>query len=69
MGENQSYRCVKCGGTATADADAPAPKCCDQPMQAQAPMDACTTTVSAEHSRMDVFDEPCDDGRAGIKED
>jgi len=28
-------------------------------------MDACVTTSTAEHSRADSFDEPCDDGRAG----
>jgi thiol peroxidase len=28
-------------------------------------MDTCTTSATAEHSRPDAFDEPCDDGRAG----
>lgn len=28
-------------------------------------MDACTTSSTAEHSRPDDMDEPCDDGRAG----
>ncbi len=28
-------------------------------------MDACVVTPTAEHSRADGFDEPCDDGRAG----
>ena len=28
-------------------------------------LDACVATFTAEHSRADDFDEPCDDGRAG----
>lgn len=30
-----------------------------------ADLDACVMTSTAEHSRADDFDEPCDDGRAG----
>ena len=31
----------------------------------QEPLDVCTTSFSAEDSRGDGSDEPCDDGRAG----
>jgi hypothetical protein len=28
-------------------------------------LDACTVSTTAEHSRLDDFDDACDDGRSG----
>ena len=36
-----------------------------QSLAASAESDVCITTATAEHSRVDADDEPCDDGRAG----
>ena len=61
----ETYECKKCGCKREVDtAGEPAPECCEQPM-AKVPLPFCTTSDTAEHSRMDHLDEPCDDGRAG----
>jgi len=46
-------------------ATAEAPECCDTPMTRMPEMDACTISSTAEHSRLEDLDEPCDDGRSG----
>ena len=39
-------------------------ECCGKPMQIEG-LDTCGMSTTAEHSRFDNMDEPCDDGRAG----
>jgi hypothetical protein len=66
MAYKQTYECVDCGNkTEITDADAKTPECCGKPMQTVAPLDACTASSTAEHSRFDDISEPCDDGRSG----
>jgi len=59
-----AYQCDKCRGEAILKEGAEQPECCGQPMKT-IPMDQCTLSSTAEHSRWDMDDEPCDDGRAG----
>ena len=42
-----------------------APECCGSEMKPAEDLKACGLSTTAEHSRFDDFDEPCDDGRAG----
>ena len=60
-----NYECKKCGKKAERAVDDPIPECCGQPMEKEEPLPFCTTSETAEHSRMDQLDEPCDDGRTG----
>ncbi len=65
MADKQSYECVHCGNKTEQDAgDSNIPECCGKPMQAEE-LGVCQTSSTAEHSRFDNLDEPCDDGRAG----
>lgn len=64
MPSDQAYECENCKGQAISAGEKNPPQCCGQPMQA-IPMDQCTLATTAEHSRFDKDDEPCDDGRAG----
>ena len=60
------YECQNCGNTAeVADGKVPVPECCNRPMQSAGPLPVCTTSETAEHTRLDNESEPCDDGRAG----
>ena len=59
----QSYKCEKCGKTATVS-NGSVPNCCGKSMK-QLPLDVCTQPAHAEHARPMEHDEPCDDGRAG----
>ena len=66
MSEKDTYKCNQCDGLKEVPAGDEAPQCCGQPMVAAAePLEQCTLTGTAEHSRMDDMGEPCDDGRAG----
>lgn len=66
MTDKQVYECENCKKSIEVSADeAKAPQCCDKPMQKVEPLDACTTSTTAEHSRYDDFDDACDDGRSG----
>lgn len=60
------YKCDQCKGRKEiADGDA-VPECCGKSMVIEAePLEQCTLSGTAEHSRMDDMGEPCDDGRAG----
>lgn len=61
-----TYECKKCGSRKEApEGQEAAPECCHQPMEKMGPLPFCTLSETAEHSRMDQLDEPCDDGRAG----
>ena len=66
MAEKTTYECKNCGGKVEADSsDANIPECCEKPMKKAEELPVCETSATAEHSRMDDFGEPCDDGRAG----
>lgn len=64
MSEQVAFECNNCQNQTLAPQNAAAPECCGQPMQTIS-MDQCTQATTAEHSRFDSDDEPCDDGRAG----
>lgn len=62
----QTYQCEKCQNQIDGQTEDEAPQCCGQTMIIASPaLDQCTISTTAEHSRMDDLDEPCDDGRAG----
>ena len=66
MADMQVYECVNCGNTTEVRADASnAPECCGSPMKPVEDLKTCELSSTAEHSRFDDFDEPCDDGRTG----
>ncbi len=66
MSGKKAYECENCGKRAEQSGDdAKTPECCGKPMQAAEPLQACTASSTAEHSRFDDLAEPCDDGRAG----
>jgi hypothetical protein len=64
MAKEKAYECEICKGQAVSPNAGPIPECCGQPMR-HIPLDQCTLSTTAEHSRFDQEDEPCDDGRAG----
>ncbi len=64
MAEDQAFECEHCSRQELVAAGKPVPECCDRPMKS-IPLDQCTLSSTAEHSRFDSFDDPCDDGRAG----
>ena len=64
MADQKAFECPNCKGQRKVDANKPIPECCGQTMAA-IPLDQCTLSATAEHSRFDDFDEPCDDGREG----
>lgn len=64
MEDNCIFNCEVCGTNVKAKSS-DAPECCHQPMKKVVPMDQCQASFTAEHSRFDDNDEPCDDGRAG----
>lgn len=64
MPENQTYECENCKGRITVEAGADVPQCCGMAMKS-IPLKPCTLSTTAEHTRLNDVDEPCDDGRAG----
>lgn len=64
MTAKRTYHCKKCNTQFKVDQQETTPECCGQPMTVQ-PLDQCTVSATAEHSRFDDMDDPCDDGRAG----
>jgi hypothetical protein len=64
MARDKPYECSICKGQVMARANGPIPECCGKPMHS-IPLDQCTLSTTAEHSRFDRDDGPCDDGRAG----
>jgi Zn finger protein HypA/HybF involved in hydrogenase expression len=65
MAEKVNFECVNCGNKIEHDTgESKIPECCGKPMQVEG-IDACDMSTTAEHSRMDNLDEPCDDGRSG----
>jgi len=66
MDEKRFYHCEKCGEqTEMAEENGPVPECCNQPMLEAKDLASCVKSSTAEHSRFDQMDEPCDDGRSG----
>ncbi len=59
-----TYQCTECGKQIDNE-NGNTPTCCQQPMKKTVPMDYCTTSSTAEHSRLEESIEPCDDGRKG----
>ncbi len=64
MTKEQAYECENCKGQMIAAEGAQTPQCCGREMK-HIPMDQCARASTAEHSRFDEDDGPCDDGRAG----
>ena len=66
MTDKQVYECATCGNTVEVSAEeSNSPECCGNPMKSAEELKACGLSTTAEHSRFDDFDEPCDDGRSG----
>ncbi|MGD8992529.1 MAG: hypothetical protein PVI00_13825 [Desulfobacterales bacterium] len=66
MADVQVYECANCGNTVEVnDKEPKAPECCGKEMQSAEELKACGLSSTAEHSRFDDFEEPCDDGRSG----
>jgi DNA-directed RNA polymerase subunit RPC12/RpoP len=66
MADTQVYECAKCGNTVEVDGnESEGPDCCGEKMQSAEELKACNLSSTAEHSRFDDFEEPCDDGRSG----
>ncbi|MGD1969571.1 MAG: hypothetical protein PVH74_19470 [Desulfobacterales bacterium] len=66
MADMQVYECENCGSTLEVSAEASeAPECCGSVMKSAEDLKACGLSSTAEHSRFDDIDEPCDDGRSG----
>ena len=66
MADMQVYECEKCGNTVEIAADeSKIPECCGNAMKPVEDLKACELSSTAEHSRLDDFGEPCDDGRSG----
>ena len=62
MSTKTAYQCDQCKGEILLKEGEAAPECCGRTMNA-IPLDQCTLSSTAEHSRWDMDDEPCDDGR------
>jgi DNA-directed RNA polymerase subunit RPC12/RpoP len=66
MADTQVYECAQCGKTVEVSAkESKVPECCGKAMQSAEELKACNLSSTAEHSRFDDFEEPCDDGRSG----
>ena len=65
MADKQEYECENCGKKAETAVDDPQPDCCGKPMTKAEALPFCQVSNTAEHSRFDDFEGPCDDGRGG----
>jgi hypothetical protein len=66
MVEKSAYECKECGNRIEVEhPEKGVPECCRKPMKKAEPLPVCNLSETAEHSRIDDFGEPCDDGRAG----
>lgn len=66
MATKKKYRCETCGVQVEMAGDIPeASECCRARWIEVEQLPACGLSASAEHSRFDVEDGPCDDGRSG----
>jgi hypothetical protein len=64
MPKDQAFECEDCKGQVIVKEGAARPLCCGKAMKS-IPLEQCTLSTTAEHSRLDKDDEPCNDGRAG----
>ena len=66
MAATQIYKCQQCGREVeTPPENLENSDCCQAQWVASEPLPVCTHPGSAEHTRFDADDEPCDDGRGG----
>ncbi len=66
MSANKIYTCQQCGREAEEPPqDIEHSDCCQARWVESEPLPVCTSPGSAENTRFDVEDEPCDDGRGG----
>jgi hypothetical protein len=66
MTNSKKYRCEQCGLQTEMEGVIPAvSECCKARWIEVEPLPACGMPASAEHSRFDGEEEPCDDGRSG----
>ncbi|MBL0714852.1 MAG: hypothetical protein JJV98_14250 [Desulfosarcina sp.] len=66
MPAQKTYKCEKCGREVTEiPDDLTRSDCCQAQWVETEPLPVCTRPGSAEHTRFDAEDEPCDDGRGG----
>lgn len=65
MEEPINYCCEVCGRRAQASVKEFPPECCDRKMLPETALPQCELSSTAEHSRFDSVDDPCDDGRSG----
>ena len=66
MADKKNYECSNCGKQAElSPEDAQNSECCGKPMQEAEPLPVCNASTTAEHSRLDDLDEPCNDDRTG----
>ncbi len=63
--ETITYKCVECGRTAECAVNDNAPECHGKKMKTLEELEECTVSETAEHTRLDDSNEPCDDGRSG----
>jgi hypothetical protein len=62
----KTYQCETCGQQVQLSGEIPsATECCGAKWIEVERLPACEMPATAEHSRFDADDEPCDDGRAG----
>lgn len=64
MSAEKAFQCDHCKGQVKIQNGQKSPECCGQAMKS-IPMDQCTLATTAEHSRLNSDDEPCNDGRGG----
>jgi hypothetical protein len=63
---SKTFQCEKCGKQLELAGEVPAAsECCGARWVEVERLPACEMPATAEHSRFDAEDEPCDDGRAG----
>jgi len=66
MGDKDVYKCDTCGREKElTDPKHQSPECCGKPMAKVVDLPPCVTSSTAEHSRLDDLEDPCDDGRSG----
>ena len=66
MDDKYIYKCNACGNKIEpADSKYQDLECCGKPMLKVVDLPPCVTSSTAEHSRLDDLEPPCDDGRSG----
>jgi hypothetical protein len=65
MSAKITYSCKHCGKSRDLSPEETVPVCCNSTMVWAEELPVCDISSTAEHSRLDDDNEPCDDGRAG----